>query len=93
MNLFHHENMQFALLGVFDSQIVGGKRYDLASMGRRCANTMYFESHGVDETSGPSYGMDMTSLIDDANLEPAEFVGQLIQWFAKDVQLRVNRIV
>src|SRR4030066_2351907 len=33
-----HENMQFALLGVFDSQIVGGKRYDLASMGRRRAD-------------------------------------------------------
>lgn len=35
MDLSHHENLQFALLGVFDSQIAGGKRYDLASMGRR----------------------------------------------------------
>ena len=48
MNLSEHENLQSALLGVFNSQIAGGKRYDLASMGRRRANATYFESHGVD---------------------------------------------
>ena len=41
-------------------QIAGGKRYDLASMGRRRANATYWGSHGVDETTGLSYGMDMT---------------------------------
>ena len=30
-----HENLQMALLGVFNSQICGGKRYDLSTMGRR----------------------------------------------------------
>jgi hypothetical protein len=93
MDVSSHENLQFALLGVFDSQIAGGKRYDLASMGRRRANATYFESHGVDETSGLSYGMDMTPLMNDTTLDPAEFVGQFIQRFAKDVQQRVNRIV
>ena len=93
MDVSDHENLQFALLGVFDSQIAGGKRYDLASMGRRRANATYFESHGVDKTTGLSYGMDMTPLMNDAHLEPAEFVGQFIQRFAKDVQKRVNRIV
>ena len=93
MDLSHHENLQFALLGVFDSQIAGGKRYDLASMGRRRANATYFESQSVDKTTGLSYGMDMTPLMNDASLEPDEFVGELIQRFAKDVQERVNRIV
>ena len=65
MNLSNHENLQYALLGVFDSQIVGGKRYDLASMGRRRANATYFESHAVDNTTGLSYGMDMTPLMND----------------------------
>src|SRR5215217_4266256 len=37
MDLSAHENLQLALLSVFDSQITGGKRYDLASMGRRRA--------------------------------------------------------
>ena len=92
MNLSDHENLQYALLGVFDSQIAGGKRYDLASMGRRRANATYFESHGVDVTTGLSYGMDMTPLMIDPNLTPADFAAQFIQRFALDVQERVNRI-
>ncbi len=32
-DLSAQENLQMALLGVFDSQISGGKRYDLATMG------------------------------------------------------------
>jgi LmbE family N-acetylglucosaminyl deacetylase len=93
MNLSDHENLQFALLGVFDSQIAGGKRYDLASMGRRCANATYFASHGVDNTTGLSYAMDMTPLMNDANIGPAEFVQKFIQCFEQDVKERVNRMV
>ena len=92
MDLSTHENLQLALLGVFDSQIVGGKRYDLASLGRRRANATYFEAHGVDETTGLNYGMDMTPLMNDVNLTPTEFVDQFIQRFATDVRERVNRI-
>jgi LmbE family N-acetylglucosaminyl deacetylase len=91
MDLSGHENLQFALLGVFDSQIAGGKRYDLASMGRRRANATYWGSHGVDETTGLNYGMDMTALMKDEDLSPARFVGQFIQRFATDVQERVMR--
>lgn len=92
MDLSRHENLQFALLGVFDSQIAGGKRYDLASMGRRRANATYFESHGVDETLGLSYGMDMTPLMNDASLKPSEFVQGFIQHFADDVKGRVGKL-
>lgn len=91
MDLSSHENLQYALLGVFDSQIAGGKRYDLASMGRRRANATYWESHGVDEKIAVNYGMDMTPLMLDANLHPAEFVRQFVQRFAEDVQDRVKR--
>ena len=89
MDLSDHENLQLALLGVFDSQIAGGKRYDLASMGRRRANATYFGSHGVDETTGLNYGMDMTPLINDLDLNPAEFIAQFIQRFATDVRERI----
>jgi LmbE family N-acetylglucosaminyl deacetylase len=92
MDLSDHENLQFALLGVFDSQIAGGKRYDLASMGRRRANATYFESHGVDNTTGLSYGMDMTPLMNDADLDPAEFVSGFMQRFANEVHERVGRM-
>jgi LmbE family N-acetylglucosaminyl deacetylase len=91
MDLSTHENLQVALLGVFDSQIAGGKRYDLASIGRRRANATYFGSHGVDETTGLSYGMDLTPLIHDETLTPTELVGQLLQRFVDDVQERLKR--
>ncbi len=92
MDVSAHENLQFALLGVFDSQIVGGKRYDLASMGRRRANATYFETHGVDLTTGMSFAMDMTPLILNDDCDPFEFIQALIQHFIQDVSDRIRRV-
>jgi len=92
MNVSEHENLQLALLGVFDSQIAGGKRYDLASMGRRRANATYFESHGVDATTGLSYAMDMSPLMNDKTKDPVEFAQDFIQRFAQDVHDRIRRM-
>jgi LmbE family N-acetylglucosaminyl deacetylase len=92
MEVSSHENLQLALLGVFDSQIAGGKRYDLASMGRRRANATYFESHGVDVTTGLSYGMDMTTLIQDTAPDSSAFVRSLLDHFAEDVTARLARL-
>ncbi|MEI6280081.1 MAG: PIG-L family deacetylase, partial [Verrucomicrobiae bacterium] len=57
-----HENLAAALNGVFDSQIAGGKRYDLATLGRRRANATFFESHAVDECESVAFAMDLTPL-------------------------------
>jgi LmbE family N-acetylglucosaminyl deacetylase len=81
-----HENLQMALLGIFDSQICGGKRYDLASMGRRRANATYFASHSVDVMQGMSTGMDLTPLIQDPTLDPWEYVHNYLQRFVEDVK-------
>ena len=59
-------NLQAALLGGYDSQISGGKRYDLATVGRQLANATFFESHGVDLAPSLAFAMDMTPLIDPA---------------------------
>ncbi len=90
LNVSAHESLQAALLGVFDSQIAGGKRYDLASLGRRRANATYAETHGVDTSTGLSYAMDMTALM--AGAEPAAFAQDLIRRFAKDVDDRIRRM-
>ncbi len=87
-----HENLQTALLGVFDSQIAGGKRYELASMGRRRANATYFESHGVDVTTGMSFAMDLTPLILDPDKEIFPYVQEYIQRFAQEVASRLARV-
>ncbi len=87
-----HENLQAALLGVYDSQITGGKRYDLASMGRRRANATYFESHGVDITTAMSYAMDLTPLIFDPDKGITPYVQEYIQRFSMDVADRLKRV-
>jgi LmbE family N-acetylglucosaminyl deacetylase len=92
MDLSEHESLQAALLGVYDSQIAGGKRYDLASMGRRRANATYFASHGVDNASALSFAMDMTPLIRDDSLTPQSFVDSLIARFSQDVRARLGRV-
>jgi len=85
-----HENLQAALLGVFDSQVCGGKRYDLATMGRRRANATYFASHGTDVATGLIYAMDLTPLVEDSTRSIQGHVQEHIQRFAEEVQ---NRIV
>ncbi len=91
-DLSAHENLQAALLGVFDSQIAGGKRYDLATLGRRRANATYFESHGVDVTTGLSFAMDLTPLIISPEKEINNFVQEHIQRFTQDVADRLTRL-
>ena len=86
------ENLQAALLGVFDSQITGGKRYDLATIGRRRANATYFESHGMDIVSGMIYAIDLTPLIMDDNLSVQEFLGGFIDRASADMQARLTRL-
>lgn len=93
LDISSHENLQLALIGVFDSQIEGGKRYDLATMGRRRANATYNESHSVDTVSAVSYLMDLTPLMEDAGLSPLEFIQDHIQRFSLDVKGRLARLL
>jgi LmbE family N-acetylglucosaminyl deacetylase len=92
LDLSQQENLQAALLGVYDSQISGGKRYDLASLARRQANATYFESHSVDVMTGLSFAMDMTSLIADPDKSPSILVQEFIHRFSQDVTDRLERM-
>jgi LmbE family N-acetylglucosaminyl deacetylase len=83
------DGLQLALLATFDSQVSGGKRYDLATMGRRRANATYHASHETDVTTGMVYGMDLTPLIEDPELDPVAYVEGYLQRFAEDVRGRL----
>lgn len=87
-----HENLAAALLGVFDSQICGGKRYDLATIGRRRAHATYHASHGTDVTTQLNFAMDLTPLVTDVELDPAEYVAGYINRFAEEVSSRLKRL-
>jgi LmbE family N-acetylglucosaminyl deacetylase len=87
-----HENLQSALMGVFDSQIVGGKRYDLATAGRRKAHATYFESHETDQNSGLVWGMDLSPLLVDPKLSPFDLFASLIGNLTSEVRERMSKI-
>lgn len=86
------DNLQAALLGVFDSQITSGKRYDRATLGRRRAHATFSETHGVDASSGLVWGVDLTPLLDEPELDPAEFMGSHIDAFRAEVLGRIRRL-
>jgi len=85
-------NIAAALVGVFDSQVSGGKRYDLATAGRRLAHATYFASHGTDEESALSFAMDLTPLVEDASLPAADYVLAFVDRFRADVETRLKTL-
>ncbi len=87
-----HESLAAALLGVFDSQICGGKRYDLATMGRRRAHATYHASHGTDASTGLNFAMDLTPLVQDLSLDPLDYATGFITRFAQDVRARIAKL-
>jgi len=90
MAVDRHENLQNALMGVFDSQIAGGKRYDLATAGRRKAHATYFESHGTDQHTALIWGMDLTPLMHEG--DPLAYVTSFIRRFEDEVSARVRKL-
>lgn len=79
-------NLQAALNGVFDSQISGGKRYDLAVMGRRLAHATFLESHASDKQTGLTYAMDLSPLAADDSLSLESHTLSFIEDFANEVR-------
>lgn len=86
-----HENLAMSLVGIFDSQICGGKRYDLATAGRRRANATYFASHATDVAESVIFGIDLTPLVTDDKLDPAKYITSFIERFSQEVSARVAK--
>ncbi len=89
-NVGGHENLAAALNGVFDSQIAGGKRYDLGVIGRRRANATFFESHSVDRSDSIAFAMDLTPLARDEALDIVDYVAGFVERFRKDVTAKLQ---
>jgi LmbE family N-acetylglucosaminyl deacetylase len=88
-----HPALSAALLGVFDSQIAGGKRYDLATSGRRLANATYTASHSVDSSDSLSYAIDMTPLIQNDRLPIIDYIRGYIARFEEEVTQKLSRLL
>ena len=86
-----HPNLSRALSSVFDSQIIGGKRYDLAAEGRRLANATFSESHACDTYTMLNYAMDLTPLLKDKSLDIVDYVVRYIKRFESSVRETLNK--
>ena len=86
-----HENLAAAVNGVFDSQIAGGKRYDLATFGRRRANATFLESHATDTATSLIFGMDLTPLVTDPTRDIVGYVTGFIEKFREDVSSKLKK--
>jgi LmbE family N-acetylglucosaminyl deacetylase len=86
-----HPNLAASLVGVFDSQITGGKRYDLATAGRRLANASYLESHATDQETALTFAVDLSPLVHDPALSLADYTLALVDRFREEVRSRLER--
>jgi LmbE family N-acetylglucosaminyl deacetylase len=86
------KNLAAALSGVYDSQITGGKRYDVAVAGRRTAHASFFESHATDKADALSFAMDLTPLAEDDNLDVLDYTLGFLRRFESEVRDRFSRL-
>jgi len=91
MDVSGRDHLAAALNGVFDSQIAGGKRYDLATLGRRAANATFFESHATDTATQLIFGMDLTPLVKNETEDIVEFVCGFIDLLKRDAAAKLNK--
>lgn len=82
--------LKAALLGVYDSQIEGGKRYDLAALGRYVANATFYASHDTDELSAATYAIDLAPLLDGGDV--ADYIKAYMDRFSQDVVSGIHRL-
>lgn len=88
-----HPGIATALMGVFDSQNSGGKRFDLAIPARRCANATFHNPHTTDQYQGITWAADLTPLVRDPSLSVIAFAQAQIDRFRADVTSRTSRFL
>ncbi|WP_283395178.1 PIG-L deacetylase family protein [Candidatus Pelagisphaera phototrophica] len=86
-----YPNLSAKLYAVFESQIAGGKRYDLAVEGRRRANATMFDSHGSDIYQSVAWGIDLKPLVVNPDLSIEAFILEEIGRLSQDVKDRVQK--
>jgi len=91
LDVGRRENLSMGLIGAYDSQVEGGKRYDLATVGRRRANAVYFQSHATDEAEQLWFAMDLTPLVRDDKLDVGRFVLGHVDRFRTSVEEKIKK--
>ncbi len=91
LDVSRRETLSMALIGVYDSQVEGGKRYDLATIGRRRANASYFQSHQTGGAEELWFAMDLTPLVLDDRVDVEDFVLAHVDKFRASVAEKIKK--
>lgn len=86
-----HDALAGEINALFDSQISGGKRYDLAVLGRRRANATFSNAHSCDKAQMVTFAMDLTPLAHDDSLDVASYVTGFLDRLRHDVEGKLRR--
>ena len=86
-----HPELAAELLKAFDSQISGGKRYDLAALGRRAAHATFHTSHATDRVNGITWAMDLTPLLRTPTVSLIDYTLDHVRRLQKDIEGRIRR--
>ncbi|MFI5356192.1 MAG: PIG-L deacetylase family protein [Opitutales bacterium] len=87
-----HPDLALKLMQVFASQIAGGKRYDVAAIGRRQSNATFHSSHATDQFTEIAWALDLTPLVLDDKLSVAAFAQARIERLRADVTARLAKV-
>ena len=87
-----HPELAQEMLRAFDSQVAGGKRYDLAVAGRRAAHATFHASHATDAFAGITWAIDLTPLLAEGAPDLATFTLAAIARLRDDVRARLARV-
>jgi len=90
MDVSGHGHLASALNGVFDSQIAGGKRYDLAVAGRRKANATLLDSHRGDGMTDAAFAMDLSPLIGKDPSDLVDFTLGFVSRLRSNIENQLN---
>ncbi|MEC7487122.1 MAG: PIG-L family deacetylase [Verrucomicrobiota bacterium] len=85
LDVSQHPDLAQLLNACFESQILGGKNYSEAVIGRRTANATFHQSHSVDLVTRICYAIDLTPLVEDDTIKVDHFLKAKIERFSNAV--------
>jgi hypothetical protein len=83
-----YEALGQALIAVFASQLSGGKRFDVASLGRKRANATFGEPNKSESVRAMDFALDLSPFLRDDLLQPEVFSKEVLNAFSESLSLR-----
>ena len=86
LDLPFHPDLTASLNSVFDSQITGGKRYDLAVEGRHRANATFGDPRAADSAERVAFAVDLTPLFISDVIRPEDFFAGFVERLGAEIE-------